>query len=248
MNEIIKNLFCFYRETGTLTSASFHHNPYCSMVAGTKNTWPQMVFDVELSEKPALKLAHALNQVVDQKSPGFAVCNAGLFKTKDLEILLDKGIYPVKIWMLMDAVPSAKITWVQSKDFEIKELNTSGELLAFGALVNSVLMQTLKMQPALMIEMHEKPAFHSYGLFSESELISGLLTYSGLQSTGLYFIVTRPDYRGKGLAEKLIQHVMHILFLQKIKKVVLQAVQKAVPLYTRLGFASQGKLIIFWKP
>jgi len=35
--------------------------------------------------------------------------------------------------------------------------------------------------------------------------------------------------------------------IQKTKVVVLQAVQKAVPLYTRLDFKSQDKLIFFWK-
>jgi ribosomal protein S18 acetylase RimI-like enzyme len=247
MNEIINNLFSLYRETGTLSSVSFLKMPGCSMVAGERDTWPQMVFDVDLPANPAQKLALALQQAVDRKFSGFAVCDARLFKSNDLDILRDKGIFPVKSWTLMEATPEAKKNDDLPTGFEIKKMSTPGQLLSFGALVNSGLMQSVKMDPCLMVQMHEKPAFHSYGLFSGSEPVSGLLTYSDPQSTGLYFIVTRSDYRGKGLAEKLIQHVLHMLFLQKTGKVVLQAVQKAVPLYARLGFASQGKLIIFWK-
>ena len=108
-------------------------------------------------------------------------------------------------------------------------------------------MQSVKINPTLIFDLQNNSAFNFYGLFVSMELVSCLLAFSDQGCTGLYFIGTKHGFRGKGLAENLIRYVMRVISEQKTGKVILQAVQKAVPLYSRLGFSPQGKLIIFWK-
>ena len=147
----------------------------------------------------------------------------------------------------MDTLPSSQNINGHSNSIHVKKIILPDQVMEFGRIVQAELMQSVKFDPALMIQLCNNPSFSAYGLFSAGELISGLLAFTDSLSTGLYFIVTKTGYRGKGMAESLIENVLQMLFLQQTKKVVLQAVQKAVPLYTRLGFKSHGKLVIFWK-
>lgn len=246
MNENINNLFNFYREVGTCSSVSLIEKHRFSLVSGQNNSWPQMVFELDLTTNSAQALEQVLTETVRENLPGFAVCKVSLFNKEALEYLRHTGIYPIKMWTLMDAIPHTQPIEQQQKNIEIKKLNTEDELHAFTALVNTGLMQSVKINLALAKQLQMKNTFGFYGLFFEGELVSGLLTYSDTKTTGLYFIVTKPTCQGKGFAAQLIRYVTNFC-RQKKDKVVLQAVQKAVPLYSRLDFSSRGKLAIFWK-
>src|SRR6056297_253000 len=133
MNEITKNLYYFYGEAGTLPGVSIIRNPAFSMVCGDHKTWPQMIFNIDLSGNPAEKLAFSLKQSVNENLPGFAVCDAGMFKTEDLELLRNHQIYPVKSWTLMDAAPEQNADFQQPHDVEISHLTAVEQLLSFSA-------------------------------------------------------------------------------------------------------------------
>jgi len=246
MNENINNLFNFYREAGACPSVSLIEEDHFCAVSGLNNSWPQMVFGLELSPNPATDIGQILTKTVSENLPGFAVCNADFFNMQSLEILREKDIYPVKIWTLMNARSFASKPHGQQKNVEIRKLQTTTELHDFMDLINAEFLQSAKMNPVLAEEMNDKDAFSFYGLFAAGELVSGLLAFSDLNTTGLYFIATKRAFRGKGLAAGLIRHVTS-LCRQETNKVVLQATQKAVPLYTRLGFSVCGKMVIFWK-
>lgn len=246
MDENINNLFNLYRETGASPSVSFLEKGQFSVVSGQNNNWPQMVFELDLYQNPASNLEQILTESTGQNLPGFAVCDANLFDKQALYSLREKEIYPVKTWTLMEMQPLTTIPNQREKNYDIRKLTTPDEIHAFTILVNTELMQSIKIAPALAEELQVKGAFAFYGLFRAEELISCLLTYSDSQTTGLYFVVTKQAFRGKGLAAELIRHVTS-LYGTKTKKVVLQATQKAVPLYTRLDFSTRGKLVIFWK-
>ena len=246
MNENINNLFNFYREVGACPSVSLIEEECFGAVSGQNKDWPQMVFGLNLSRNPAPDLEQILTKTVSANLPEFAVCDADIFNMKTLKILREKGIYPVKIWTLMNTHYSAPVPPEQQANVKIKKLNSCAEIDAFTSLANTELMQSVKMNPILAKEMIEKNAFGFYGLFAAGELVSGLLAYSDMITTGLYFIVTKRAFRGKGLAAELIRYVTS-LYRQKTNKVVLQATQKAVPLYARLGFSVCGKMVIFWK-
>lgn len=247
MIESIHNLFRFYGETGRLASVSCTRNTAWSMVAGEDGSWPQMIYDVDLSENPVQKLKDAMLQAGKRNHPRFAVCDVRFFTAKDLNSLAGYGIYPVKTWTLMDTLPPVQNFNSHSSSIHIKRIVLPDQVMEFGRLVQAGLMQSVKFNPALMIQLRNHPSFSAYGLFSSGELVSGLLTFYDALSIGLYFIVTKAGFRGKGLAETLIGNVLGTFSRQQSQKVVLQAVQKAVPLYTRLGFKPQGKLVIFWK-
>lgn len=246
MNDNINNLFNFYREAGSCSSVSLINGDGFSAVKGKNNSWPQMVFGLDYSREPAADLGQILTKTVSENLPGFAICSADNFNMQKLELLREKGIYPVKTWTLMDARSFSSKPYRLQRNVEIRKLKTSAELHNFTALINAEFMQSVKMNPVLAEEMCEKDTFSFYGLFTEGELVSSLLSFFDLKTTGLYFIATKRAFRGKGFAAELIRQAIS-LCRKETNEVVLQATQKAVPLYTRLGFSACGKMVIFWK-
>lgn len=245
----VNNLFGFYREAGSCLSVSFKKMAQFSVVSGVENSWPQLVFDIDFQENAAQELSQVLTETVNRKLPAFAVCNAALFGDQELDYLRENEIYPVKFWTLMHAFPQSlpqKPIEQQSEKTEFRKLHGDAELEEFTALVNAEFVQNAPLSASLTKELNVKEGFGFYGLFANGKLVSGLQTFSDNQTTGLYFIATNSAYRGRGFATALIRQVMGY-YLKNSEELVLQAVQKAVPLYQRLGFSTEGKLIIFWK-
>lgn len=246
MDDNINNLFNFYRETGDCSSVAFSQKSRYSFVSEKEGNWPQMVFNMDLLSDPADSLRQILSEITSSNLPGFAVCNANLFDDQGLIRLRNAGVYPVKTWALMDFSETNLSEEISSGDFEIRKLADENEIQQFTQLVNAEIMGSMKISETLVAELHQKDNFQFYGLFVAGEPVSCLLAYSDKKTTGLYFIATAPDFRGRGFAAALIRFAIRKSF-QKSGKVVLQAVQKAVPLYEKLGFATRGKLVIFWK-
>ncbi|SHF38728.1 Acetyltransferase (GNAT) domain-containing protein [Mariniphaga anaerophila] len=246
MNKSLVNLFGFYRATGISPSVLLLDENGFSVVCGEENRWPQMVFGLDFSENPAYFLDQVLSETKAQNLPGFAVCSAALFGSDELQYLREKGVFPIRTWTLMDAVPSIQPTKIFRENIQIRKIKVPAEIAVFTNLVNTELMQSVKIAGSLLNELNKTEAVNIYGLFVENELVSGLLAFTEEKTTGLYFIVTKQQCRGKGLASDLIGYVLN-LCRQKSEMLVLQAVQKAVPLYSRLGFSAREKVVIFWK-
>ncbi len=248
MSESEKNLFDFYRRIGLSRYISLAEGKDFSAVSGASGCWPQMIFDIDLSESAGKQLVKNFIQAEKIVKARFAVCNSCFFTSEDQEYLRQNAVFPVESWTLMEINRNGNFVHRQSDKFSIRKLEQSNQIEAFTLLVNSELMKAVKVDSHLFPELLHSPGTDIYGLFMDNELLSGLLSFSdNNQNAGLYFIVTKSGYRGKGLATEIIGSAVYSLFQQGIKKVVLQAVPKAVSLYTRLGFSPQGKLIIFWK-
>ncbi|MCA1759831.1 MAG: GNAT family N-acetyltransferase [Bacteroidales bacterium] len=249
MIDNINNLFRFYREVGACPSVLYTNALQYSVVNGAENSWPQLVFDIDFQGNAAHQLDQVLKETVKRKLPAFAVCNAELFGEKELEYLRQNEIYPVKIWTLMYALPQnfpVRKMAKKSENIEIRELKTAFEIDAFSALVNAELLETTRISATLANELNAKENCKLFGLFVSGKMVSCLSTFADSKTTGLYFIVTDSAFRGQGFAAALISEVMYSC-QKNSELLVLQSVQKAVPLYQRLGFTTEGKMVIFWK-
>jgi ribosomal protein S18 acetylase RimI-like enzyme len=249
MIENINNLFSFYREAGSCSSVSCTRTAQFSVVSGAENSWPQLVFDIDFQGNAARELNQVLTETVNRKLPAFAVCNAALFDERELDYLRQNKIYPVKTWTLMYAFSRnlpGKTMLKKSENIEIRELKKTFEIEAFSALVNAEMLESTKISTALASELNAKENCRLFGLVVSGKMVSALLTFTENRTTGLYFIVTDSAFRGQGFAAALISEVMHSC-RKNSERLVLQAVQKAVPLYQRTGFSKEGKLVIFWK-
>ncbi len=243
-----KNLYDFYRLIGSGRFASLVKGSGYYAVSGSHGSWPQMIFDGQNEKKAGVFLNRAFSTASEFPDVRFAICNKALIAPGDQDVLRLNEIFPVGYWQLMEINATDDLKFKMPDGYKLRRLNEPAEIDEFVSLVNSDMMMNLKVNREIFQELVQHAGIDIYGLFIGDELASGLLAYSGLNKVaGLYFITTKLGYRGKGLAAGITGYAVKSLFGQGIGKVVLQAMPKAVTLYTRLGFIHRGELVIFWK-
>lgn len=242
------NLFDFYRLIGSGKHAKWNTHEGYEVVSGRGGSWPQIIFNVEPGGTSGIAIADIFSDVVLSGDVRHALCNRILFIHNDQELLRSRKIFPVTYWKLMEIIRTSNCDTASEGIRQLTTLTHCEAIDDFVTLLNKDMMKDQKAKQELFYELSEKSNVELFGLYQEDKLVSGLLAFTDNNNvSGLYFIVTGSEYRGKGLAAGVVQEVLDILFQRGIKKVVLQSMPKAVTLYSRLGFESKGELVILWK-
>lgn len=240
------NLYEFYRLIGKGNYASLTEYDEFSVVSGKMGAWPQMIFDFG----KGVHLVNQLNKAFSMTGSTFsgnAVSNRSNFIENDQELLRQYGIFPVGLWPMMEMNIESKPTG-ESVDLDYRKLSIPSEIGAFTEMVNEGFLKKQKVEIDLFQELVSYDEIEFHGLFYNSRLVSGLLSYADKYNvTGLYFITTLSGCRGKGFATALITRVVRELFQTGSNKIVLQAFSQAIVLYTKLGFSITGELLVFFK-
>jgi GNAT superfamily N-acetyltransferase len=240
-----KNLYDLYCAIGTTGNVTKISEVRFSLITENFSGWPRIIYNLTNIQD----LTDALTGIGDISKAGFpiAVINRNLANDEATDYMRKISVFPVELWELMEIQQPIFPEYVLAPDSEIQKINSSGELKEFADLVNLHLMGTLKINDSLLYELSAMDGFDFFGLRHEGELVSTLLTYSASGISGLYFIATQPEHRGKGYAGNLIRYVLNFLFNQGKEKVVLQSDRKAVPLYLRAGFIPVGQMVVLRK-
>ncbi|GIN87499.1 N-acetyltransferase [Heyndrickxia sporothermodurans] len=83
------------------------------------------------------------------------------------------------------------------------------------------------------------------GFYEEKAVSTGCIIESD-GSYGIYDVMTKQEYRGKGFGSMMFQFLLHqIQGEQKGKPCVLQASQDGINIYKRAGFTEVGEMIVF---
>lgn len=243
-----KNLNAFYRALGNAECISLTKGDRFTGVSGKNGHWPRMLFDIRLSKNPVEQLNEILTRSMNINGIGTAICNREYFSLTGQEEFRKYGIFPVEMWPLMEINAVEELCFKIDNNLVIRKLEDQGEIEEFSSTVNDELFRGQDVTSDLFSELLKQPGMDFYGVCNNGNMAGGLVSYTGTNNTaGLYFIVVQKEFRGKGIASALIGNVVRELFKRAVKKVVLQALPKAVPLYQKLGFKKQGELIIFRK-
>lgn len=240
------NLFEFYRLIGRGNYATYDEYDGFNVVSGKMGAWPQMIFKFE----PCKDLVNQINNAFNISNGAYritALCNRKGITQTDQEFMRDSGIFPADIWTLMEYSGGTKPSY-NTYDLDFRKLESQLEIGAFRNLINEELPVHQNVQDALIKELILDEGVDIYGLFSDDQLVSGLLTFTDeLNVAGLYFITTRREYRRKGYALELIEKVLQEVKKKGHFKIVLQSFSRAVNLYEKVGFIKKGEIIVFLK-
>ncbi len=247
MNNSEINLAGFYRAVGTLQSVQSEITGQFSVISGLNGHWPQLVYQFYFESNTEENLARVLKERAVSGCKMLAICNADDFGKLNLEKLREVSVFPVESWVNMEISELPAKNDMDNLGFEFRHLTNLSDFSEFTDLVNTGMMTTTKIADSFFAELAQNPQFEIYGLFTENELVSGMVTFTENHTAGLYFVVTKECFRRKGLAAIFIGKTLKQLFEKGTERVVLQAVNKAVNLYSRIGFTAEGKLVILMK-
>lgn len=247
MNSSVENMYAFYRAVGETEQVILHANNCYEAVTAYSGYWPQILFWFKFGNNIEENIRLTLSELADKNSGMVAIGNANDLLLLNQDKLRHEKIFPVEIWetMQINFDPGFKEEFFPG--IEPQKLVTHQQLADFTELVNLHMLHEIKTSETLFPHLSLNKQFEFYGVYSDRKLISGLMTFSTPNTSGLYFIVTRIEMRGQGIAEYLIRKTIHRLFEKEIENVVLQAVGKAVNLYRRIGFQPTGKLVLLTK-
>jgi GNAT superfamily N-acetyltransferase len=240
-----KNLYDFYGAIGETGGVAKISEVRFSVIMENSSGWPRIIYNLDnLQDLPV-----AFKRAGEISAAGLpvAVINRNWVNDEATGDLRRFSVFPVELWELMEITHPVFPEYVLSHDSEILRTESHEGLRDFADLVNLYLMGPEKVNYSLFYEMSAMDGFDFFCLRHKGDLVSTLLSFSGSGIAGLYFIVTRPEYRGKGYAGNLIRYVINFLFNQGKEKVVLQADRRAVPLYLRTGFIPAGQMVVLRK-
>lgn len=89
----------------------------------------------------------------------------------------------------------------------------------------------------------DENTFH-LGYFQENEIIGILTIMKNENVAQLRGMAVSEDFQGKGIGKLLIERAEEILQNDKISKIWMNAREKAVPFYEKLGYKTEGELFI----
>lgn len=242
-----KNLYDFYDTIGEIPGVTKVSDKLFSMIQGDSSPWPRVIYHLnDASCLPGILNKTTAGSIEKTDFP-IAVINRKWMSAGAADILRNIPAFPVELWELMEASRHESIEMPLTGNQEIEIIHSREGIDEFTGIVNQFMMGHMKVNNALFYAMSEINGFDFFCIRKHGRMISTLLSFSATRISGLYFIVTRPELRGKGYAETLIRYVLNFLFLQGKEKVVLQAGRKAVPLYLRAGFVPVGQMVVIRK-
>ena len=242
-----QNLYDFYGEVGKFPGITLKKEMDYSLILGDAGSWPRVVYQFENGNglpEILLKALAGLNNPVDFP---LAVINRQLVSEGVTDAMRKISAFPVELWELMEAVGTESFPIQLSENQYVEKIKGRDGIEEFAHIVNQYMLGQVKVKDTLLFEMSESAGFDFFCLRVNGQMVTTLLSFSVARISGLYFIVTRPECRGKGYAGTLIRYVLEFLFMQGKEKVVLQADRKAVPLYLRTGFIPAGQLVLIKK-
>lgn len=236
----------FYRAIGQSGIVQHVENEFFEAITAAEGFWPQLIYRFRFENNHEHNIVLAMKALAKGESRMTAICTAQQLAKFDNEIMRCAGVFPVEMWETMYAKTICFHETGQELH-EFRQLSGNEELGEFTSLVNTDMMRNLKIGVNFFITLAKEPRFKFYGLFAENKLVSALLVFTENGIGGLYFIVSKTASRGKGLAEFLIRKTLARMLENGTENVVLQAVSKAIPLYSRIGFQSTGKIVILMR-
>ena len=93
------------------------------------------------------------------------------------------------------------------------------------------------------------PSFRQIGIFADSRLAGYVFFYCVMDELHVMNIAVHPDFRKKGMGEKLLTHVHDFGIEHKIKFAYLEVRQTntaAQKLYEKMGYQKQGRRIGYY--
>lgn len=245
MTDSEKNLYDFYSIIGEFNNVTKLSEDRFSIIVEDNSGWPRIIYNLNnLSDLPEA-FEKAGNHIANGLP--FAVISRDAIDDEAKECMRKFSVYPVELWDLMEISQSVSTGIKLPSDSEIHRIGSSEGFNEFAELVNLYLLRSEKINKSICYEMSEIDGFAFFCLRHKGEMVSTLLSYSNSGIAGLYFIVTKPEHRGKGFAGNLINYVINFLFNEGKEKVVLQSDSKAVPLYLRNGFIPVGQMVVLRK-
>jgi GNAT superfamily N-acetyltransferase len=165
-------------------------------------------------------------------------------------MFLQHGLWPAETHVAMAAnLSEVKARALPPPDLELKRVTTASELLQFGEVTAALFGASDEGRHVFAyferLAQHPPSRFpamrHYLGTLDGTVVAIGTL-FVGSQTTGVYDLVTRDDYRRRGIGSAMFQHLLREARSCNHRFCVLQASPDGLGIYSRAGFKAVGQV------
>lgn len=171
----------------------------------------------------------------------------------DLALFIQHGLWHTETHVAMSAdLSKIQVRSLPPTGLEIKLARTASDLLQFGEVMAALFgdsgegRQVFAYFERLAEQSPSRfPAMQHYlGTLHGTVVAIGTL-FVGRQTTGIYDLVTRDDYRRRGIGSAMFQYLLHQACTWNRRFCVLQASPDGLGIYRKAGFRAVGEVQTF---
>jgi GNAT superfamily N-acetyltransferase len=168
-------------------------------------------------------------------------------------MLMQRGLSHVETHTAMAAdLSRVQFTSHHLEGLAIKQVTTAHELQQFGEAITDLFGESREgrqvaayFRRLCSYPLSMFPAMRYYlGTLHGTVVATGTL-FVGSQNAGIYDVVTRDEYRQRGIGSAMFQHLLKEASTTSCCYAVLQASKDGLGIYTRAGFQATGDVLTF---
>lgn len=241
-NTIIDNLAQLHSDAGKYDSATISGENGISWVSNAPQHWPNaIVLKRELTDIE--KMVSNIDANIYPPTILLATDNI-----PDINTLKNYELREIMRWEGMYLTPENYCKIAKPiKNYTLKKVSSNEEVKDWYSTIKPILLPTKTMSEALLEGFCNNPKFCLLTGYYNGNVVAAGMAYSNNSITGLYFIATNPEYRGKGFATKLVQTLIGNSFRNNSKEIILHSTTAGKALYSKFGFTQAGGISTLWK-
>lgn len=248
MKQIIQdNIYAFYDEIGSALKKGFSKTQPISWMNTGSGSWPNMIYNTSFSEENLdVFVTKNIEAIKAKKAPAFWLLEDDALEKKLSQKLIKSGMRPIMHWTGMGFKTNAPLEIKLSSNTTIKTVNTALDLKDWKDILNKALMTSNKIQDGIFENLYTKDHFELYLVLENDVPAATGLAYFKDNNCGIYMIATLEEHRRKGFGSAVTKHCINAAHQKGITNIVLQASDKGVSIYEKMGFKEYCEFNILW--
>ncbi len=237
--EVNRNLYQFYRHIGELCGYAYGQIGVLDYVWNQKGTWPAYILGV-----PDRAMLSGIVTAIEQKEipPFWIIEETPVF---DLTWLEERNVRPIREWKGMTLNPADFVNVPRVPGVEVRS-NDPETLQDWLQIVNTDLMTGTQIGTEVISGLNSSPAFRWSVAYLDDQPVGTGLSFTQEGVTGLYMIVTKESFRGKGIGSLITVDLINHAIKAGIHSVVLHATGLGEGIYRKIGFREENMLYVMW--
>ncbi|MBU2913577.1 GNAT family N-acetyltransferase [Reichenbachiella agariperforans] len=232
IHQNIHNLTSLWTEAGRFKS-SFVSSSRFNHVACDDLQWPNRLWFHDDLDQESLEQA---KEHVFAESPNLIVPYWDIYGSDSEQLLAQNGF--VKLFEQTGMSLKLHEPYEEQIDLKITRVSTREEAITWSKLFFAAF--GYEIHPDLI--MHTHVEINYYIAHYQTQAIGTAITYQTGEVTGIHAMGIAPAGRRKGLANQLMNQLLHLATEDKSQYVTLQASEMGKGLYLKLGFAEEFKI------
>ncbi len=234
---IVQNLFSFFTFLSENSTSNFSDRTYCNIIKTPNSIWPNFTYNVE----PSIGALTHLKELLDnKKAPNYIIFYEGQVRVNE-DVFTELDFVPLAEWACLEYDSKTKST-EQIQDFEVKKVTTEEELEQWTKVASSGFDQ---LDYALFQQCFENEQVEFYAGYYQSKMVSSAMLFIDGDTTGIYHVVTLPEYRKKGFGSQLFSHCQDEATKTGAKHVIAQSTQQGLSAWKKIGMKQYGNFYLF---